>query len=99
MKAHSNLVVFHEAATMWVKQEKDYGNIEEIDDIEVNLKYPILMESYAEKKAAMAKRAEEVARLRKILAEHLAKKLADEDAALAKKKADEAAALAKKKAD
>ena len=86
---------------MWVKQLKDKTNIEEIDDIEVNLKYPILMESYAEKKAAMAKRAEALAALRKMkmLAEHLAKKLADEDAALAKKKADEAAALAKKKAD
>jgi len=51
------------------------------------------MESYAEKKAAMAKRAEALAALRKMkmLAEHLAKKLADEAAALAKKKADEAA--------
>ena len=78
---------------------KDKTNIEEIDDIEVNLKYPILMESYAEKKAAMAKRAEEVAAQRKMIAEHFAKIRADEAAALAKKKADEAAALAKKKAD
>ena len=68
----------------------DKKNMEEIDDINVTLKYPLAYGKEVEEANALAKKlADEAAAL--------AKKKADEAAALAKKLADEAAAAAAKK--